>query len=401
MTDTGRNERFLVVTGASGYVGRHLLDEARLQGWQVIALSRRPPHREDVLHVPYELCRPLPEWPSKPVRGVVHLAYDASGVTVSPEREVAAAEELAVWAHQRGVPLFFLSSQNAGIPTRYGRVKERIEDLVLRYGGTVVRVGLIYGGYLAGSGLFWQLDEWVRRFPVIPFFIPAPRVVPIHVRDLSRWLLQAVETPGYRGRRLFLYGGIECSLNYFLWHLCRYRHRTWRLPVPVPLTGVRGLTRLLIRAFPRLSWVAQRIDGLIELRPVMATGVEVLQVPGRSPANGLYPAGSGRRRQWLREGHRILRRLLGRRAPGLLVRHYARACEAAEIGGGRSLSRRERTLLAIALVECSPWAPAQQVYPRSFWSRLSRGARLMFWGTVAFLGYLGSRFRAYPPTISR
>jgi hypothetical protein len=220
------------------------------------------------------------------------------------------------------------------------------------------------------------------------------------VRDLARWLLQAVDMSVYGGRRLFLHGGVECSLNRFLWHLCRYRHKVWRLPIPVPLMGARGLTRLIVRAFPRLSWVAHRIEGLIALRPVTVAGVEVLQVPGRSPADGLYPTGSGRRRQWLREGRRVLRRFLGRRVPKVLVRHYARACEAAEVGHDRPLSRRERMLLAIALVEYSPWGPSRQVYPGASWIGLRRGIRLIFWGTGTLLGYLFHRFRDPDPTVS-
>jgi nucleoside-diphosphate-sugar epimerase len=380
---SAQKEGYLVVTGASGYIGRHVLDEARLRGWGVLALSRRPPHRGDVVHLPYDLNAPLPEWPALEIMGIIHLAYDASEKAVRPEREVAAAEELVTRARELRVPFVFVSSQNAGLPTRYGRVKEAIENVVLREGGAVVRVGLVYGGYRAGSGLFWRLDEWVRRWPVVPFFLPSPRVVPIHVSDVARWLCHAVDSAEARGKRVFLHAGAECSLNGFLWYLCRHRRRGWCLPVPVPLWGARPLARLFASVSPRYSWLAQRIEGLIGLRPALRVDGEVVQVPGRTLADGLHPTGSARRRQWLQQGRRLFRGLLGHRVPSLLVRHYARACEAAESGRNGPLSEREREILAIALLEYSPWGAFSSSTDGRLWVAVFRGFRLLFVGLEA------------------
>jgi len=377
------SKRYLVVTGASGYVGRHLLDEVRLRGWGVIALSRRALHAPHVLHVPYDLNAPLPQWPAAEVGGVIHLAYDVSEKAVPPEREVAAAEELAARARALRVPFVFVSSQNAGLPTRYGQVKEATERVVLREGGTVVRVGLVYGGYQTGSGLFWRLDEWVRRWPVVPFFLPSPRVVPIHVSDLARWLCDAVERREWEGKRVFLHTGLECSLNRFLWFLCRSRRRACCVPAPVPLWAAHALTRLFARVFPRYFWVTQRIEGLIGLRPANPGEGDVVQVPGRSLLDGLHPRGSARRRQRLHEGWRLLHGFLGRRVPLVLVRHYARACEAAEKTTLRPLSDRERKILAIAVLEYSPWGGFPAPRAGNVWLGALRACRIFLVGVQA------------------
>ena len=76
-------------------------------------------------------------------------------------------------------------------PTAYGRAKWQVEQEILRHGGFVVRPGLVYGG--VPGGVFAGLVDTVRRFPLLPAILPAPRVQPIHVDDLAEGLVRVAE----------------------------------------------------------------------------------------------------------------------------------------------------------------------------------------------------------------
>src|SRR5690606_18848395 len=102
----------------------------------------------------------------------------------TPEMEIHAASALLSATTALKARFIFVSSQTAqaGAPTQYGRTKHSIEQLVLESGGIVIRPGMVYGG--PSLGLNGTLSRLVRKLPVLPAFLPSPRVQPVHVDDL-------------------------------------------------------------------------------------------------------------------------------------------------------------------------------------------------------------------------
>ncbi len=319
----------VVLTGANGYIGKHLTMALLAEGFRVRALVRTPAAlkpREGVAAFPYRLEEPPPPVAFEGAAAVVHAAYDPSGA-LSEEAELTAAKSLLAEAQRCGATTFvFLSSIEArpGGASAYARRKRAIEQVVLAQEGTVVRPGLVYGG--DAGGLFATLDNVAKRAPLIPAFLPAPRVQPIHVADLCH---------GIRGRIAGGSAGVytvaqsgSVTLTAFLRQLAWHRHRRLLPAVRLPTVGVRLLVHLamVLRLLPRPY--AARLQGLFALHTkatdAAATDCARLGVEPRPLAQGLG-RGTGRHRDLLEEANALTRYIAGRRPSPATLAHYAKA----------------------------------------------------------------------------
>src|SRR5437867_1800545 len=121
--------KHIVITGASGYIGRYLTAGAHARGWHVIAATRRRPAIGDVDWIPYALDDELRADTFPMAAVLVHLAANtAVAKHVDEQCELIAAQRLLSIAQQRRLRFIFVSSQAArpDAPTAYGRVKWRI-----------------------------------------------------------------------------------------------------------------------------------------------------------------------------------------------------------------------------------------------------------------------------------
>ncbi len=323
----------LVVTGATGYIGRHLVRAALARGWDVRAASRERPADPGVPWIPYRLEEDPAAGLFPEGATVAHLAADTrGGAAAGEDLEVEAARRLLDTARERRLRVVFASSQAARVdaPTAYGRAKFRVERLVLEAGGSVLRPGLVYGGQ--PGGLFLQLLNQVRRLVVLPALLPAPRVQPIHVRDLVEGLIRIVERDDPPASAYNLASPEPVSFTAFLRALAAVRLRRRRLFVPVPAAvlgpAVRAANLILGGAYD-----LARLRSLVEL-PSMpsADSLASLGLRLRPLESGMHPSGSDRRRRLLREGRGLITYLLGEPSPAALTRRYARAVESARDG---------------------------------------------------------------------
>lgn len=195
-----RGAHLLAVTGATGFVGQALLEEAARQGFEVRALTRKPQEaRPGVEWVPGDLSdtRAL----ARLVRGasvVLHIA----GVVNSPDAQgfetgnVTGTGNVVSAALAAGVPrLIHVSSLSAREPelSLYGASKYRGERIVRAapLDWTIVRPPGIYGPRDTEMFELFRLAK--RGFVPLP---PGGRVSVIHVVDLARLLLALASTSG-------------------------------------------------------------------------------------------------------------------------------------------------------------------------------------------------------------
>lgn len=332
----------VVVTGASGYVGRRFCLLASRRGWRVTALSRRRPRGlpDSVSHVPYALEAPFPPLPGD-VTAVLHLAYDTSN-ELSDDVEIRAARSLVSAATAAGAArIVFASSQTAANPvSRYGRVKRLIEDLFAGSGGVVVRPGLVYGGPRS-EGLFatfWLLARLPVRF--VP--LPMPQVYPIHLDDLCDALLALCDPAREHVDRVDL-AGPPLAFAALLQEMAADRGTMPQLPIPFPLGLVLSVVELGGRYVSVLAWLAERLQSFAALAPIDGVrGLARLGLRARPLRCGLRPGGDARRRDLLLEARSLLR-YAGGFAPGrMTVARYVRAIERFEDGRALGLSRLVR-----------------------------------------------------------
>jgi uncharacterized protein YbjT (DUF2867 family) len=348
----GHNPAMAVaVTGATGYIGRRVVQLAATQGVALYALSRHPV--AGTVSVPYDLSASAVHLPTD-VTAVIHLAHD-NAEAGGPD-EIAAARTL-IAALPPGARLVFVSSQSANerSPSHYGRTKWAIEQLVSEARGISVRPGLVYGGI--PRGLFLQLCNLVRQLPVLPWFVwPRPIAQPVHVDDLGAALLRAAQDPSLhdtRPREPMEIGSDEpMPFDRFLAALARERFGRSKPFVPVPL----GLLATMLVAAERVtgrSFSASRLRSLAMTQPMRtADDLATLQITLRPLDSGLRRHPDVRRRRLIFEAALLLRYFLRATPHCALIARYVRHVEA---DGDTAIVRPDASpriaLLAVAMLD--------------------------------------------------
>ena len=328
----------ILITGASGYVGGRLVEHAGRAGHSVIAATRSRPANPHLGWVVFDLAQAQSFHIPPGIDAVVHLAAVTTASDISPDTEIAAARHLAAAANHAGARLLFVSSQVArqDAPTPYGQIKWAIEQIVAAAGGVSIRPGQVYGG--PERGLFGLLVRLVRALPVIPAFMPAPRLQPIHVDDLARAILAALERVAGSGCVLCLGSPQPVTFTSFLATIARQRVHATRLHIPVPaplvLLGVSLLGKSLAG---RLG--LDKLKSLFDLPPMETRAdLAILGLTLRPIASGMVRSGGDRRRQLAAEGSAMLAYMLGSKPDRAIVARYVRAIET--LRGGEALGLR-------------------------------------------------------------
>ncbi|MEO8113930.1 MAG: NAD(P)-dependent oxidoreductase [Phenylobacterium sp.] len=312
----------IVVTGASGYIGAHVLAALQARAIPTVAWSRGAPRGGDSARWrPYDLAGPLPDLGDAQV--VIHLAAD---ITLGLDREVelAAARTLLAAARRSNARVLFVSSQVALAPhSEYGRRKQAIEALVAAEGGLIVRPGLVYGA--TPAGLFATLCAVSRRTVLIPAIWPAPVVQPIHVDDLAEGVVNLALDRTASGA--FNLAGPPMAFHDFLRDLRWARHRGLAVLAPAP----RVLLRMVLLAAP--AKIRERINSLLGAPSTpYADDLASAGIALRPLRLGLMRSPTPGRRQNLAEGRALLKYVAGFTPSAALVRRYARAVQALRAG---------------------------------------------------------------------
>lgn len=245
----------ILVLGAGGFVGRHLLTELLARGHEPVGVVRRAAGLAEafpgVLFLERDLARVRDpaDW-AEALQGV-EAVVNAAGVLQGPEMEAvhleapAALYRACAAAGVRRVVLVSAISARPEVATDYARAKLRGEALLRQSGldWTILRPSLVYAeGSYGGTSL-------LRALAALPWRVPLPGdggypFSPIHAEDLARCLRLACEEPRFVGVTLEPAGPETLSLRELL-----ARYRAWLgfgpacfLAVPLPL--MRLLARL-------------------------------------------------------------------------------------------------------------------------------------------------------------
>lgn len=348
----------IVITGATGYIGSSLVYLALERSHEVVIASRQRPLSFSEKWFPFDLLSGNSIALPAGIDAVVHLAANTSHTNcLEEECEVAAAKKLIKSAKKMGAKFIFVSSQTArpDAPTAYGRTKWRIEQEVLLVGGWVVRPGQVYGGEL--RGLFGMLVKIVQRLPLLPAFVPAPKVQPIHVDDLAEGLLRIAERCDVPSGVYCLAAPESVSFSTFLGEIAQLRLRCWRGFVPVPVVVINVFTMALSPTL-RTRLGLERLRSLFDL-PVMSTASDLKQfgLALRPLHSGMHPSGSDRRRCVLLEGRALFTYVLKEPPSSVVLRRYVRVIE--NLRSGQPLAVPHAIVkypILISLIDKTVWA---------------------------------------------
>jgi NADH dehydrogenase len=314
--------RRIGITGASGYVGAALVAAVRRAGDIPVAIGRKPPDAATEWRATQLEHAPAADL-LEGLDALVHLAADTQGgMSESGGQEVAHALALAQQSAARGIPMVFASSQAAAAsaPSAYGRTKWKIEAAIAPFGAISIRPGLVVAG--AERGLFGMLCSAVRRSPLLPMLLPAPRVQPVHIDDLAQALLSASARPDLAGRTLAV-AGPPMAFHQLLVAIAAPRGRRRRELLPLP-AGLLRLALQLLRPLLGPVFSPQRFDSLLRLPHMQCeTDLRTLGLTLCHPAD-LLERRRGSMRPWLREAQALSRAVLGQPASHAVLRRYPR-----------------------------------------------------------------------------
>lgn len=238
----------ILVTGASGFVGRNLVTALGAAGRSFVALGRDA-----------GVASGKTNWAPllADAHTVVHLAGRHVGDAETFERDVDMTLNLARQAAERGVARFvFLSSikvngeftepghvfSEADAPgpvDTYGQSKLRIEQALreLDLPVTIIRAPLVYGPGVSGN--FRKLINAVERGWPLPLGAVDNQRSLVAVGNLCDFIIRVLDEPSALGETYVLADGEDVSTTELLQRLARSLNRPSRLfPVaPVLLEG--------------------------------------------------------------------------------------------------------------------------------------------------------------------
>jgi uncharacterized protein YbjT (DUF2867 family) len=250
---TSRKSMNVLLTGATGFIGRHLLHALLGAGHEVVCAARTASApAPGVRIVRADFTRDLDDTVWQPRLAGVEVVINAVGIL----REQGAQTFEAL--HERAPCALFAAASKLGVrlviqvsalgadsaaASRYHVSKKRADDFLadLPLHSVIVQPSLVFGTDGASARLFALLAS----LPLIP--LPgqgAQRIQPVHVDDVCAAVLRLIEQPLPGGTRLALVGPQALSLRDYL---ARLRHALGAgtahfLPVPMPI--VRAAARL-------------------------------------------------------------------------------------------------------------------------------------------------------------
>lgn len=270
--------RRVLVTGAGGFIGRHLLPRLLARGHRLRALSRRPPTSR---------LRPGLEWRladvtrSATLRGaaddcdvVLHLAgvfTERDGQTF--ERvHVHGTRALLAEARRASVARFILVSVlgSASHAPPFFRSKWEAERDVRRSGleYVILRPSVVHG---PGDHFTSALVQLLRALPIFPLLGDGSfKMQPVAVEDLADALCQAVERPDVAGHLYELAGPEGLSFR----RIVRMVARALRLR--------RAILRLPRRLAAPALWLAARRGWPAPITPEQLDMLRSVSVLGSS-----------------------------------------------------------------------------------------------------------------------
>jgi NADH dehydrogenase len=294
----------LFITGATGFVGRHLLQRLAAQKYETLFcltratanLSAQNPQVQTLEGSLADIDRYQPELSASDC--VVHLAA-ATGKLLPADYfriNVVGTNNLIERAKQCGVKrVLFVSSVAARYPNKdryyYAQSKEKAEQIV-REGGmscVIVRPTIVAG---KGSGVMAGLEKIAGLPRILIFGDGRARVQPIAVEDLAEFLALILERNLFNGG-VFEFGGPEVlTIEDLLCRICRARFgrepRVMHVPFGLVAPPLKLLEKMAYSLLPvtlgqlavfRSDGVAESNALFEERRPRMKSIAQMLQPP--------------------------------------------------------------------------------------------------------------------------
>jgi uncharacterized protein YbjT (DUF2867 family) len=288
--DTGHEETVMriVLLGATGFVGHHLLPELAILGHQCIALSRYLPGCRDLTTVPGVQLRQADVHDRAVLKEQLmeaDVVINMVGILNESGRNgkefhrvhVDLTEKLIEACRETGVRrLMQVSALNAGKgDSHYLASKGEAEALIKQarnLDSTIIQPSVIFG---EDDSFFNRFSGLLKILPVVPLACPQARLQPVWVGDVVKAMTLALQESEPAGRTLVMVGPNEYSLR----ELVEFTART------------AGLKRIIIGLPDAASRLQGRLMDFVPGKPFSSDNYRSLQVSNTSTENCLWSFG--------------------------------------------------------------------------------------------------------------
>jgi len=261
----------ILVAGASGFLGSHVLKALNRHSHQVLALSRRLPAEEYCEFVPCNFTKD--ELPIEKIRdcdAIVNLVgiKRRQGKQSFQNVHVGTTRRLIDAAYRSGIKRFIHISVVASRPNPrlpYHHTKWLSEEMVRTSGldYTILRPAVIYG---RGDDMISHLVKMIRFFPLFPIVGRGNSILqPIDVRDVAAAVVATLEKPVAIGKSYDVVGPERLKLKEVVQRVARAVSLNLAI-VPTPVwfqrIAVHTMNRLSKNPLSTPAQLQMLIDGL-------------------------------------------------------------------------------------------------------------------------------------------
>jgi uncharacterized protein YbjT (DUF2867 family) len=241
----------VLLTGASGFIGRHLVQALTLAGHEVVALVRRPDYRaRSWIQGDFTRDTDAAVWVAR-LRGI-EAVINAVGILRESRTQTFAALHAAapkalfdacVAAGVRKVIQISALGADAGAGSRFHRSKAAADRhlAALALDWTILQPSLVFGAGGASTRFFLTL----ACAPLVP--LPgrgSQRVQPVHVADVAALCVRLLETDRFHGRVIPVVGPCPYTLRELLAALRTGMGLGAARFVSVPMPAARAAARI-------------------------------------------------------------------------------------------------------------------------------------------------------------
>lgn len=278
----------IVLLGATGFVGHHLLPVLSAAGHHCLALSRYAPGCRELRLIPRVEIRQERDWTAEKLsRHMENADAVISMVGILNESgpkgkgfnrvHVGLVENILEACKRSGVRrLLHVSALNAGKgKSQYLLSKGKAEECIRAatdIDSTIVQPSVIFGD---GDAFFNRFYSLLKMTPVMPLACPNARLQPVWVNDVARAMAAALLDDDTIGETLVMVGPEEYSLR----ELVEFTARCGGLN-----RRIQGLPDMLAR-------LQGMVMGLVPGKPFSTDNYLSLQTDNTSVENSLWRFG--------------------------------------------------------------------------------------------------------------
>ena len=180
----------IAITGATGFIGSHLMGHFQKKGNKIITLQRVVPTKkiEGIVYRLYDLQKKCDDSLLSDVDLLIHCAYAPRSFDIN----VHAAKELFALAHKNNTNIVFISSfsAHADAISEYGKQKYAIEQILDPTKHLIIRPGLVIGN----GGLAQSMITYAKNKNIVPLINGGTQPIQsIYINDLARAIDIALE----------------------------------------------------------------------------------------------------------------------------------------------------------------------------------------------------------------